>query len=95
MKIYIDTTEKNRLVIEKGSVSNHYSNNKMTDQFLVLISNSIDNKKNDILKVEVNTGPGGYTSTRIGVAIANVINNLFLENNKIFLPKYKRHDMGY
>lgn len=95
MKIYIDTTEKNRLVIEKGSVSNHYSNNKMTDQFLILLSKSIDNKKNDLLKVDVNTGPGEYTSTRIGVAIANVINNLFLEKNKIFLPKYRKCDKGY
>lgn len=96
MKIIIDTTENNKLVVEKDSHNYQYSNDKKIDQFLRLLSKSIFNDvKNDINKVQVNTGPGGYTSTRTGVAIANVINNLFLENKKIFLPRYRKCDKGY
>jgi len=65
-------------------------------KYLKLFKKSkFDEDKKSIKKVEVNTGPGGYTSTRIGVAIANVINNLFLENKKIFKPKYRKGDRGY
>ncbi|KKP89103.1 MAG: hypothetical protein UR93_C0002G0005 [Berkelbacteria bacterium GW2011_GWA2_35_9] len=96
MKLLIDTTENNKLIVEKNSKSYKYFNNDKTDQYLKLFKKSkFDEDKKSIKKVEVNTGPGGYTSTRIGVAIANVINNLFLENKKIFKPKYRKGDRGY
>ncbi|PIP51220.1 hypothetical protein COY43_00710 [Candidatus Berkelbacteria bacterium CG_4_10_14_0_8_um_filter_35_9_33_8] len=96
MKILIDTTEENKLTVEKANKIYQYSNHKKTDQYLKFLKISeFNSAKKNIKKVEVNTGPGGYTSTRIGVAIANVINNLFLDNNKIFKPKYRKGDKGY
>ncbi len=96
MKILIDTTDNNILIIEKCGNSYKYSSTKKTDQFLKLLKISkFDKYKNNINNVDVNTGPGGYTSTRIGVAIANVINNLYLDNKEIYLPKYKKRDRGY
>ena len=96
MKLSIDTTDKNRLSIISGNKKHEYSNDEKTDQYLKLLEKSkFDKNKNGLKKVEVNTGPGGYTSTRISVTIANVINNLFLEKNRIFRPKYRKGDKGY
>jgi tRNA threonylcarbamoyladenosine biosynthesis protein TsaB len=80
IKLVIDTTDN-----KKTSVELHLKKkiDKITEESipksqntLVIIDRLLKRNKivvNDIEEIEVNTGPGSFTGTRVGVAIANAL----------------------
>lgn len=74
MKLYIDTSQRDKLVIALGG--ERFAEVSQKDKSETLLS-SIDKalrKKNiklaDLSGLEVNTGPGSFTGLRIGVSVA-------------------------
>lgn len=82
MKLYIDTTKKDEVIVQlknvKGEVTDQIIKSQQKgSQVLLPIIDKIfkKNKKKleDIKMIEVNTGPGSFTGTRVGVAVANAL----------------------
>ncbi len=83
MKLYIDTKERGKskisLINEGGEeifsrIENESTNS--SESIVVLIKETIEKSgyyPKDIDIIEVEKGPGSYTGTRIGVAIANAL----------------------
>ncbi|TSC93028.1 MAG: hypothetical protein CEN91_307 [Candidatus Berkelbacteria bacterium Licking1014_85] len=87
----IDTTQNIQLkLIDNNKIIKHFESSLKTEKLLELID-KFGFKKfyPKITKITVNEGPGGYTSTRIGVIAANIINTFLLKNNKIYTAIYK------
>ena len=79
-KLIIDTTEGKKTTIELqldeeiDRVSQ--DNVRKSQKALILIDQLLKRNKilpTDIDEIEVNTGPGSFTGTRVGVAIANAL----------------------
>ena len=99
-KLIIDTTDNAQTVIKLqiGKKIDEIKSTRKTksQNTLILIEKIIQRnnlKLNDIEEVEVNTGPGSFTGTRVGVAIANALGfGLDIKVNgsksKQALPKY-------
>lgn len=82
MILFFDTTHKDGLVVElregdrvvaqaEGERGQHYA-----QQLLPTIDRLLKEQQkslSDITAIEVNPGPGSYTGTRVGVAVANAI----------------------
>jgi len=100
-KLIIDTTDNKRTIIKLES---HEKLEEISEErvsrsqsTLVLIDKILKNNKltsKDIDEVEVNEGPGSFTGTRVGVAIANALGfSLGVKVNGLkgrdILPKYK------
>lgn len=97
MELYIDTTEQGviKLQIRKqGNIAAKLekktlkvSENLLVEMEKLLKQNRI--KFAQLKKITVNPGPGGFSSTRTGVAVANAL-NFALGVNKVVLPKYDK-----
>lgn len=77
MKLFIDTTKHTRAVVKVGKteVIKTYEDPRGQD-VLLHVDETLKKakvKKEDLTEVEVNTGPGAFTSTRVGVAVANAL----------------------
>lgn len=79
-KLIIDTTEGKKTTIElqlDEEVDRISEDNvRKSQKALVLIGELLKRNKilpTDIDEIEVNTGPGSFTGTRVGVAIANAL----------------------
>jgi tRNA A37 threonylcarbamoyladenosine modification protein TsaB len=77
MRIYIDSTDNTKAVIRIDDKEFTRLVESPRDQdvfgFLVHCLEQENVKAEDIDEVEVNPGPGSFTGTRVGVAIANML----------------------
>ncbi len=77
MKLYIDTSDRAKIVIGINEKRfNAIAKEKSSQKILPFIDEVLKKNKlstSDIKEIEVNTGPGSFTGLRIGVAIANTL----------------------
>ena len=104
MNLHIDTTKREEVIVELWE-----NQKKLTDRIVVLqktgsqallptIAKILRKNKvafKDIREVKVDTGPGSFTGTRVGVAVANAIGfalNIPVNGKlgKIAVPKYEK-----
>lgn len=77
MKLYIDTTDREQIIIgiEEKRFETEAKNG--SSQKLLLFIDEILGKARktlkDITEIEVNNGPGSFTGLRVGVAVANTL----------------------
>lgn len=82
LTLFIDTTdfkkakltlsEANKILVEKEFLSGRYLSEKLLFEIEKLFS-SCKRNLSQLMHVHVNPGPGSFTGTRIGVAVANGI----------------------
>ena len=96
MKLYIDSRKREKIIIsifDSGVllVSKETESNSSSETILSLINlalkeNSVSLKS--IKEIDVETGPGSYTGTRLGVAVANALSfSLLIPVNKKIISK--------
>lgn len=104
MILKINSTNREEITVEltdpdSGKTKKLTQKQKLGSQVLLPMIVKIlkNNKKKflDLTAIEVNTGPGSFTGTRVGVAIANALGyalNLPVNNKKgkIAEPKYEK-----
>ena len=80
MNLLIDTTERGKLIlglIKSGEViRNEYMVEKLSESLLPLLQNFLRKNKaklSDFQEIQVNPGPGGFSTTRTGVVTANAL----------------------
>ena len=77
MRIYIDSTDNTKAVIRINDKEYIRSVESPRDQdvlgFLLHCLEEQNIKPEDIDDIEVNPGPGSFTGTRVGIAIANIL----------------------
>lgn len=77
MKLYLDSTDNKKVIIclDAEEFVNEYDSPREQDVLFFL--NGLLEKKNksldDVSEIEVNPGPGSFTGSRVGVAIANAL----------------------
>ena len=77
MKLFLDTTDSRRVSLRLDD--EEFTENYATPQeqnVLTLINDTLIKKEkslDDISQIEVNPGPGSFTGSRVGVAIANAL----------------------
>lgn len=77
MKLFIDTSSTERIIVGFDSEKFETKARKDTSQKLLPFIDELLKKKKktvkDITEIEVNTGPGSFTGLRIGVSVANTL----------------------
>lgn len=77
MKLYIDTSDRDKIVIGiDGKRFETESTKSKSQKLLPFIERKLKEQNNtlsDIKEVEVNTGPGSFTGIRVGVSVANAL----------------------
>ena len=79
MKLYIDTRDREKInisIFKKNNIiiSKEANSQINSDTALILLEKALSDlnlNTDKITEIEVERGPGSYTGTRIGVAIAN------------------------
>ena len=75
MKLYIDSTSTDKITVKIGDKDfvKNIDSHKDRDIFSYLFECFEESKTSlsQITSIEVNTGPGSFTGTRVGVTIAN------------------------
>jgi len=97
VELLIDTTQQNKIVLrllQGRRIVGKFSKAdvKISENLLPAIAKLLKKarvKLSDIKKVSVNPGPGGFSSTRTGVATANAL-NFALGLDKFVMPKYDK-----
>ncbi|MEJ2441757.1 MAG: tRNA (adenosine(37)-N6)-threonylcarbamoyltransferase complex dimerization subunit type 1 TsaB [Patescibacteria group bacterium] len=101
MKLYIDTSDSEKIVIGLDGERFETEARKEKSQKLLPFINELLKKKGkkieDLKEIEVNTGPGSFTGLRVGVSVANAIgwtlgipvNGKDLKNDESIEIKYK------
>lgn len=107
MNLLIDTVQKGLLKLElqaggKTVAKLEKNTDELSEEFLPEIQKFLRKQKvepQDLSKIFVNPGPGGFSSTRTGVAVANALAfalNIPLVDSKsgkvkeVVLPKYEK-----
>jgi len=91
MRIYIDSTDNTKAIVRINNteyIKNVESpRNQDVLGFLLTCLEKENIKPEDIDSIEVNPGPGSFTGTRVGVAIANALGyGLEIKVNGSFTP---------
>ncbi len=77
MKLYIDTSDREKIIIgideKRFETSAKEKSSQKLLPFIDQILTSEGRSVKDIKEIEVNTGPGSFTGLRIGVAVANAL----------------------
>lgn len=77
MKLYIDTSDREKIVVGIDEKRVEVNSKKGSSQMLLTSIDKLlsQNKKNinDISEIIVATGPGSFTGLRVGVAVANTL----------------------
>lgn len=77
MKLYIDSTNNQKVILRLDDQEYTQEVSSPRDQnilgFLQKTLKHLDKTPQDITNIEVNSGPGSFTGTRVGVAIANAL----------------------
>ncbi|MEK7497902.1 MAG: tRNA (adenosine(37)-N6)-threonylcarbamoyltransferase complex dimerization subunit type 1 TsaB [Patescibacteria group bacterium] len=77
MKLYIDTSDREKIIVGvDGEMFTDKSTERASQRLLVFIDEVLEKKKkklNNITEIEVNTGPGSFTGLRVGVSVANAL----------------------
>mgnify|MGYP001569023038 CR=1 FL=1 len=97
MELYIDTTEQGKIklcIMDGAAVLSKSETHtpKISESLLMAIQKLLKKNKiqlRDLKKILVNPGPGGFSSTRTGVATANAL-NFALGIDQIVLPRYDK-----
>lgn len=99
-KIIIDTTKSDKTTVKiqtKDYLDELTEENTPRSQTALILIDKLlkrnDIKLTDISEIEVNSGPGSFTGTRVGVAIANALGfgldiSVNGDKTKIVSPKY-------
>lgn len=72
MKLYIDTSNRENKLIRLGDTEKRFSGDTLValEELLKQEGKSL----HDLTEIEVNSGPGGFTSLREGIVITNTLN---------------------
>ena len=97
MELFIDTTEYGRIKLRlqdgrRVIAKSEKKTEKISESLVPEIEKLFRREKmtfRDLKKVSVNPGPGGFSSTRTGVATANAL-NFALGLDLVVLPKYNK-----
>lgn len=98
MILTIDSTNREKIIVTLGG-DKIIEEQKLGSQILLPMIVKILKKQKaamtDISEIKVNTGPGSFTGTRVGVAVANALGfalNIPVngKKGKIVLPKYEK-----
>ena len=77
MKLFLDSTDNKKVIIRLDGEEFVNKYDSPREQDVLLFLNGLLEKKNksldDVAEVEVNPGPGSFTGSRVGVAIANAL----------------------
>ena len=77
MKLFIDTSDSERIVVGLNDKKFTTSSKKERSQMLLSFIDQLLTKKGkkiqDVSEIEVVTGPGSFTGLRVGVSVANTI----------------------
>ena len=77
MKLYIDTSDREEIVVglddEKFKTKARKDKSQKLLPFIDELLKKKGKKIEDITEIEVNIGPGSYTGLRVGVSVANAI----------------------
>lgn len=77
MKLFIDTTSREKIIIKLDAkkIESEARQDK-SQKLLSLIVNGLEKSGKsfkDISEIEVNPGPGSYTGIRVGISVANAL----------------------
>lgn len=77
MKLYIDTSDREKIIIGINEKRFETESKERSSQKLLPFIDETIKKNNfetkDIEEIEVVTGPGSFTGLRVGVAVANAL----------------------
>ncbi len=77
MKLYLDSTDNQKTILRLDNKEFVHEVSSPRDQnilgFIQKTLASLGKTPQDITTIEVNPGPGSFTGTRVGVAIANAL----------------------
>ena len=77
MKLYIDTSDRDKIIVGIDEQRFETDSKEGSSQKLLPFIEEILNKEGkeikDVTEIEVATGPGSFTGLRVGVAIANTL----------------------
>ncbi len=77
MKLYIDTSSREKIVVGiNGQLFETDARSEKSQKLLPFINQVLDKKGikvENLTEVEVNTGPGSFTGLRVGVSVANTL----------------------
>lgn len=91
MKLYLDSTNNQKTILRLDKKEYSHEVSSPRDQnilgFIQQTMATLGKTPQDITSIEVNPGPGSFTGTRVGVAIANALGfSLGLPVNGQFHP---------
>lgn len=77
MKLHIDTSDAEKIVIEidgeRFETESRQNKSQMLLPFIVEKLSGQGKTLHDITEISVNKGPGSYTGLRVGISVANAI----------------------
>jgi tRNA threonylcarbamoyladenosine biosynthesis protein TsaB len=77
MKLFIDTTDSNRVIV--GLDDKHWefeTKEHKSQKLLDLVDKTLKKQKKtlkEVTEIEVNLGPGSFTGLRVGLSVANAL----------------------